>query len=139
MRIKRKDIVTEEVAALVMERDALQRWYNLMNNFQVDPLEDTSGLIMMWKEAMKHPCVAPLLDPLGSGPCSGRLTLDHVHRHHGGTKGKRAPSDERHLVTLCALHHLGEGDKGGRVWATANRPRLRTYLDAIYGAYTGDE
>ena len=127
------DPVTPETWAEVMDRDMVHRFANLIEIFRINPDRDIQGLIEMWEEAKKHPCVAPMLDPLGSGPCLGRLTLDHVHRHAGGTKGKRAPSDEQHLVTLCALHHLGEGDKGGRIWATAHRPLLRGYLNAIYG------
>lgn len=125
-----KDPVTEEVYEEVRARDVIHRWANLVKWFEIDTLE---GSMEMFRQASANPCVAPTVDPLGSGPCSGRLTLDHVHRHAGGTKGKRAPSDVQHLVTLCALHHLGEGDKGGRIWALANRDRLRWYLEAIYG------
>jgi hypothetical protein len=56
---------------------------------------------------------------IASGNCSGRLTLDHVKDQP--MMGKRAPSDRRHLVTLCWHHHL-DG------WATAHRPELRAYL-----------
>jgi len=128
-----KDPVTEDVREEVMSRDRVHRFANLCAQFEIDPDEDTKGATDMWREAQRNPCIAPMLDPLDSGPCSGRLTLDHLHRHAGGTKGKRAPSDPEHLVTLCALHHLGEGDKGGRIWATANRTLVRAYLTAIYG------
>ena len=47
------------------------------------------------------------------------LTLDHVK--DAPMLGKRAPSDRRHLVTLCWHHHL-DG------WATAHRPELRSYI-----------
>jgi hypothetical protein len=127
-----KDPVTEAVYDEVMSRDIIQRWRNLLNWFEVD-LNDLHEVMEMYRQAQKEPCVARTVDPLDSGPCGGRLTLDHVHRHAGGTFGKRAPSDPQHLVVLCALHHLGEGDKGGRVWARANKPKLRWYLDAIYG------
>lgn len=30
-----------------------------------------------------------------------RLTVDHVHQHAGGTKGKRALDDPHHLVAMC--------------------------------------
>lgn len=78
-------------------------------------------------------CVARRLDP-NAGVCknkwndaiitSGRyptsaLTLDHVKDQP--RLGKRAPSDVRHLATLCWHHHLNG-------WATANRPLLRAYL-----------
>lgn len=51
-----------------------------------------------------------------------RLTLDHVQSGYG-RMGLRAPSDEQHLVSLCWFAHLTSG------WATANRPRLRLYLE----------
>lgn len=73
-------------------------------------------------------CVAPLLG--ASSECADRwgsrnnddLTLDHVRQH--AMMGKRAPSDERHLVTLCWHHHLNG-------WATAHRELLREYLNRI--------
>lgn len=71
-----------------------------------------------------NPCVAAFLLPSTSGPCWGPLTLDHVKDRP--MMGKRAPSDEQHLVTLCAGHHL-ETD-----WATSHRPLLRWYLASIY-------
>lgn len=37
----------------------------------------------------------------------GRLTVDHVHDHAGGTKGKRAPSDAQHLVLMCYAGNVG--------------------------------
>ena len=64
-------------------------------------------------------CLAPRLDSF-AGECHGRLTLDHVKDQP--RMGKRAPSDARHLVTLCEWHHLESG------WATSHRPELRFYL-----------
>jgi hypothetical protein len=55
--------------------------------------------------------------------CAGRLTLDHVRDEP--MMGKRAPSDERHLVSLCEFHHLWSS------WATSHRPELRDYLAAV--------
>lgn len=68
-------------------------------------------------------CVAVTL---GEPPadCAGRLTLDHVKDQP--RMGKRAPSDERHLVTLCWAHHLESG------WATSHRPELRAYLGRLH-------
>ena len=131
-----KDPVTEDVYEEVRARDVIQRWVNLLKWFEVDPADMVESM-EMFRQASENPCVAPTVDPLDSGPCSGRLTLDHVHRHAGGTMGKRAPSDPEHLVCLCARHHLGEGDKGGRVWALANKDKLRWYLEAIYGEEDG--
>jgi hypothetical protein len=54
--------------------------------------------------------------------CEGRLTLDHVKDQP--MMGRRAPSDPKHLVTICWHHHL-DG------WATAHRPELREYLKGV--------
>lgn len=72
-------------------------------------------------------CVVRWLDQPASAMCSGRLTLDHVKDQ--SRMGKRAPSDERHLVTLCEFHHLGS--KGGANWATSHRGLLRSYLATV--------
>jgi hypothetical protein len=63
---------------------------------------------------------------LGEPPsrCGGRLTLDHV-RDRAAMGGPRAPSDTRHLVSLCENHHLWNG------WATSHRPELREYLRSV--------
>ena len=90
-----------------------------------------SVMLKMDSLGMKPPqpispkCVAWVLDP--SQMCSGRYTLDHVNDQ--STKGKRAPSDERHLVTLCEHHHLDY--VAGRNWATSHRPELRKYLREV--------
>lgn len=55
----------------------------------------------------------------------GRLTLDHVHEHAGGTKGKRAPSDLRHLVLMCHGANVG-------VPSRAIRQAERAYLRELY-------
>lgn len=64
-------------------------------------------------------CVAVIL---GAEGCRGRLTLDHVKDEP--RMGRRAPSDARHLVTLCEHHHL-DG------WATSHRSELRAYLREV--------
>lgn len=48
------------------------------------------------------------------------MTLDHVKDEP--MMGRRAPSDEGHLVTLCWEAHVNTG------WATSHRPELRAYL-----------
>ena len=74
-------------------------------------------------------CVAIRLFPFDGSErpcphdCFGPLTLDHVRDQP--MMGKRAPSDMRHLVTLCTFHHLESG------WATSHRPELRAYLEAV--------
>jgi hypothetical protein len=87
-------------------------------------------------------CVAPRIAGVAAGYCrnrwndtvitSGRypefaLTLDHVKDQP--RMGKRAPSDRKHLVTLCWHHHLNG-------WATAHRPELRAYIALAEGAAT---
>lgn len=86
--------------------------------------------------------MAPVLDPSLSTPCADsfgnllaagtyaameKLQLDHVSDQNGTAMGKRAPSDERHLVALCPRHHIYSG------WATSHRPLLREYLLGRYG------
>ena len=67
-------------------------------------------------------CIAVLL---GANPadCRPPLTLDHVKDQP--RMGLRAPSDRRHLVSICAGHHLDTG------WATSHRPDLRAYLASV--------
>jgi hypothetical protein len=80
-------------------------------------------------ERDEYRCVAPLLG--ASSACANRwgdegiddLTLDHIREF--AMMGKRAPSDEKHMVTLCYHHHL-------HGWATAHRDLLREYLRMKY-------
>lgn len=106
-RKPRKDPVTEFTWGKVMTRDLLQVAKRKIE--RGTPLKEFH-------------CIAWVLDPLET--CSGRLTLDHVNDQ--SMRGKRAPSDEQHLVMLCEEHHLGM--KAGRNWATSHRPQLREYL-----------
>lgn len=129
MRMTRKDPVTPDIYEAVIARDKYLRYLRLLRLYDIEQGNEKESMDM-WREASRNFCVAQTVDPLGSGPCSGRITLDHVHLHAGGTKGKRAPSDEQHLVSLCEGHHLVS--KAGRIWATANRPALREYLRIIY-------
>lgn len=106
-----------ELRPRVMMRDLLQAYVRTAPNVPWRTWSTTAS-----------PCVARFLDPNGSGPCSGVLTLDHVRDH--AMMGKKAPDDEQHLVTLCEAHHLWT--RAGRNWATSHRPLLRTYLKEIY-------
>lgn len=94
-----------------------------------DPVTASVALAVLLRDGG---CVAVRL---GASPldCRGRLTLDHVKDkpHVGDPIVKRgpdrrhryrAPSDEAHLVALCANHHIGSP------WATSHRPELRDYL-----------
>jgi hypothetical protein len=86
-----------------------------------DPVTQEMALAVF---ARDEGCVAPRLG--GSFmDCGGRNTLDHVRDEP--MMGKRAPSDERHLVTLCEQHHLWTS------WATSHRPELRDYLRRVNG------
>src|SRR5512135_2668860 len=70
-------------------------------------------------------CIAPLVDPSLLGTCWGRSTLDHIKDQL--RMGKRPPSDEAHLVTLCQ-GHTEAGASAGYQWNTAHRPQIRAYL-----------
>lgn len=124
-----KDPVTEDVYWEVVERDSALKYRELLVLYLI-PDDDEKTKREFRELATRNPCMAPVLDPLGSGPCSGPLTLDHVHHMAGGIKGVRAPSDPRHLVSLCRGHHLDS--RAGHIWATANRPLLRRYLEIVY-------
>ncbi|HEY3544740.1 MAG TPA: hypothetical protein VGK17_01455 [Propionicimonas sp.] len=80
-------------------------------------------------------CLAVTVGGLDPMTCRGPLTADHVKdqppigapivkRPPERRRRYRAPSDARHLATVCAHHHL-DG------WATANRPALREYLEQV--------
>jgi hypothetical protein len=68
------------------------------------------------------------LAPSTSGPCWGKLTLDHVKTEP--RMGRRAPSDPSHLASLCE-GHTENGMRAGFQWNTANRPLLRWYLRSL--------
>ena len=55
-----------------------------------------------------------------------KLTVDHVHSHAGGTRGKRAPSDERHLTAMCAYSNIAGPSR-------SVREAQRDYLRSLYG------
>ena len=60
----------------------------------------------------------PAYDSMGH-PIRSAMQVDHVHEGYT-TAAKRAPSDMRHLVTLCAFHHES--------WARGHRVDEREYL-----------
>lgn len=68
-------------------------------------------------------CMAPRLDP-DVGPCSGRLTRQHVKDGPGGPR----VTDEAHLLMLCEHHHIWSG------WATskAGLALQRDHLRRLY-------
>jgi hypothetical protein len=69
-------------------------------------------------------CIAPQVDP-NSGPCSGRITLDHVKWEL--RLGKRADSIAMCLVSVCE-GHSENGAKAGHQWNTANRDLERKWI-----------
>jgi hypothetical protein len=69
-------------------------------------------------------CIAPRVDPK-AGPCSGRVTLDHVKTSL--RMAERAPSDKHHLVSVCE-GHSENGAKAGHQWNTASRELERKWL-----------
>lgn len=97
-------------------------------------------------------CMAVKLDPTVAvpvyGPCRGaygpepinpsdlrQMTLQHLWRSQAdNTKGKRAPSNRAHLITICAGHHLGG-------WATSHRglELQRRHLTKLYPAHRCDQ
>lgn len=54
-----------------------------------------------------------------------RMTVDHVHLVPGGIRGKRAPDDEAHLVTMCAYLNIYGPSRG-------LRDAERAYLRSLY-------
>jgi hypothetical protein len=81
-------------------------------------------------------CLAPQLDP-EAGPChdqSGRWFVTEEMRLNSFRPGRliyvrrfltlqhvqilgRTDNDLRFLLSLCWGHHLGNGEKGGRIWS----------------------
>ena len=117
----RKDPVTEEMHQRVQTRDA--SFVKLM--LAEAGLPELAIARFFWT----HPiCVAPWLDSSEWGTCWGRSTLDHVKAEP--RMGKRAESDEGHLVSLCEAH-TENGIRAGYQWNTAHRPELRLYLRDI--------
>jgi len=53
-----------------------------------------------------------------------KMTVDHVH-DESGMVGKRAPSDEQHLITMCAAENI-RGPSRAMRWAE------RDYLAMLY-------
>lgn len=90
-------------------------------------------------------CLAPKLD-MRAGPCHDKygtlidwtivrfVRLSHRVRQyltlqHLQLDGK-TEHDAGHLLTLCWGHHLGAGERGGRIWAKEKEAlvRQRDYL-----------
>jgi hypothetical protein len=76
----------------------------------------------------EHQCADQWGEPHSAADLS-RMTVDHVHLEAGGVRGKRAPSDEQHLVTMCAAENI-------RGPSRLLRQAEREYLTALYAAQT---
>lgn len=99
----------------MLERDLRNAWQN----------DDTDLPYLRWRMSGRaNPCIAAWLTPSDWATCSGRWTLDHVKDEP--MMARKAPDDERHLVTLCARHHLELN------WGERNRDIERDYLRRCY-------
>lgn len=93
-------------------------------------------------------CIAPLIDPQGSGRCYDRWGMEMPRRSRQsaldlevdrirdeGMMGK-APThlDTTRMVAVCPGHHRGAGPNAGRQWATSHREEIRAYLARVNGA-----
>ena len=114
----RKDPVTPQTHDRVIRRDTEA----IVNHMMFNRDGMTPGRA---RREIAIVCIAPLVDPSQSGKCWGRSTLDHVKEHP--RMAKRAPSDTRHLVTLCE-GHTENGARAGYQWNTAHRAELREWL-----------
>ena len=70
-----------------------------------------------------HICRGPFGDAHAPSDLS-RLTVDHVHRHKGGTKGKRAEDDRHHMTAMCWAGNVG-------IPSANVRQAQREYLDRV--------
>jgi len=96
------------------------RWHAARRRPHRDPVSPELRLRVLERDGG---CMAVVLGGVDPATCDGPLQLDHVL--DAPRMGKRAPSDERHLASVCRFHHIDGG------WATANRPLLREYLRGV--------
>ena len=102
--IRRKNPVTPEVRARVLQRDEV---------------------CFLWRLTPEHSCRDAWGEPHHYSD-TGRLTLDHVKRH--ARMGLRAPSRPEFMVAMCASANVGVPSKAVR---EAERGYLRDlYPDA---------
>jgi hypothetical protein len=55
------------------------------------------------------------------GACNSRRVREYMTLQHVQING-RTENDAQHLLTLCWGHHLGNGEKGGRIWSKQKEP-----------------
>jgi hypothetical protein len=104
--------VSPELWQEIVDRDSSRLWETSQ--------ERLDGMTFRkWMSRNPVVCLAPSLDPRLSGTCSGPQTVEHVQDLP--RMGRRASSDEHHLVAMCAGHNLG-------VPSRDLRERMREYL-----------
>jgi hypothetical protein len=59
------------------------------------------------------------------------VQMSHTKDEGELVMGQKAPTDPRHLISLCPFHHTGT--KVGSNWEAANRWKIRRHLEDIYG------
>lgn len=104
----------------LIRRTALRRSAMKRNRRRVDPVTPELRIAVLTRDGG---CLAVLIGKQDPATCGGPLQLDHVKDHP--RMGKRAPSDEGHLASICQRHHVETG------WATSHRLLLRAYLDSV--------
>ena len=77
---------------------------------------------------LTHRCADQWGEPHSASDLA-RMTVDHVHDVTNGVRGRRAPSDEQHLVAMCAAENI-------RGPSRVMRQAQRDYLTALYAAQT---
>lgn len=122
-----------------------QGWTNDDDNYVEKVTQDTVKRIAVRDN---YRCIAPLIDGK-AGFCHDRwgnlitrwsdarvidrdkATIAHVKGAGEQAMGKRASSDELHLLILCWGHHEGMGEKAGYCWGTSREglDKQRRYLE----------
>jgi len=124
--------VTPKVYAAVLLRDRTVYWGKMY----------IRGTLEAFLASEPRVCMAPIIEkwPLVDlnveMNCWGKSTLDHVK--DDPRTGKRATSDEHHLVTLCE-GHTEAGARSGYQWNTSHRDGEREYLRRVYGVDDRDD
>lgn len=111
------DKVTDVIARRVAIRDNYRCVAPLIDGHAGFCHDRWGNLITRWSDARK-------LD-------RDRVTIAHVKGHGEQQMGKRASSDDLHLLILCWGHHEGMGERGGRCWGTSREglEKQRRYLE----------
>jgi hypothetical protein len=67
-------------------------------------------------------CVAAMLDVDEQGACSGSWEANHVEDPAKPMRGRKAPDDVDHLVSLCEYHH--RTSVAGHIWAAVKKNKI---------------